>query len=214
MKKINLALLPLLFSVTVAQATTDTGNWHLIFDNGVEVNFIAGVSVLTEDKHNSEVDSHAYVGDDSLLTFHGVSNIVDHANGISKDLIGYANHSEGSEDVFDYVEFRQVVEDANGNQVSNRFLLSVTNLPGFDVNHSFFSSLEDIIDTDYNLWDFDSRNDFTGKDISLEGVKLTSISSVPVPGAVWLFGTALSGLLIRRNLNGFSYSFRIGGGRH
>jgi hypothetical protein len=208
MKKLIAAGL-LLASTHAAQATVDTGKWLLEFDNGWKV---------TMDMDNFDNYNDSHFGGFHRHEGNGVggTNFIDIDTGdVATTLTGsaYAGYHDLSDfsSVYEFgttqndrVFIRDHKQNTSGDQAVNYLKFSEAGLIDFNETNSFYDSLVDLIGV--SSWRTISYAELDGtvlRNVSTLGIALTNVSqvsAVPVPGAVWLMGTALIGLVTKRKV--------------
>jgi hypothetical protein len=205
MKKLITAIL-FLASINV-QATVDTGKWLLEFDNGWKV---------TMDMDNFDNYNDSHFGGFHRHEGNGVggTNFIDIDTGDATTTLAgsaYAGDSNDHTRIIDYASTQSdniFIRDYKyldlTDQVFDYLKVSEAGLIDFNETNSFYDNLVDLIGV--SAWSTGSYAELGGtvlRNVLTSGVALTNVSqvsAVPVPGAVWLMGTALIGLVTKRKL--------------
>jgi hypothetical protein len=209
MKKLIAAGL-LLASTHAAQATVDTGKWLLEFDNGWKV---------TMDMDNFDNYNDSHFGGFHRHEGNGVggTNFIDIDTGnAATTLTGSAydgftdqhDHtfinsftSGNSADIY-IMDYK--VDNFNGDYAYNYLYFAQDGLIDFNETNSFYDSLVDLVGiTGWRTMIYAEVDGTFLRDVRTSGITLTNVSqvsAVPVPGAVWLMGTALLGLVAKRKV--------------
>jgi hypothetical protein len=211
MKKLIAAGL-LLASTHAAQATVDTGKWLLEFDNGWEV------TMNMDNFNNSDSHFDNYHGHQGNGI--GGTNFIDIDTGnAATTLTGSAydgftdqhdhtfinNFTSGNSADIYIMDYK--VDNFNGDYAYNYLYFAQDGLIDFNETNSFYDNLVDLVDlVGVSSWRTMIYAEVDGtvlRNVSTLGITLTSVSqvsAVPVPGAVWLMGTALIGLVAKRKV--------------
>ncbi len=137
-----------------------------------------------------------------------VSNLLGHqfaqydgsGSGFGRTVLPYSNFAsiEGSERFTRVTAFMDAMDMGNDNQRYS--ILDTNSYPGMysiffskGQGHSSFNELYDLVYSSHSSPTLKSW----GETVQILTVNTTP-SSVPVPGVVWLFGTTMAGLVIRR----------------
>jgi hypothetical protein len=207
MKKLITAIL-FLASIN-AQATVDTGKWLLEFDNGWKV-------TMDMDNFDNYGDAHIIGFQTHSGTGGGGTNFIDIDTGDAAttltgsaydvyhdqfDFTSIYNHSPSQPDEI-------VIRDYKFSNASNQAYNHITFDEGFELNfnetNSFYDNLIQTVGTHgWNSYSFATVGGTVLRDVTASGITLTGVSqvsAVPVPGAVWLMGTALIGLVAKRKV--------------
>jgi hypothetical protein len=96
------------------------------------------------------------------------------------------------------------VDNFNGDYAYNYLYFAQDGLIDFNETNSFYDSLVDLVGiTGWRTMIYAEVDGTFLRDVRTSGITLTNVSqvsAVPVPGAVWLMGTALLGLVARRKV--------------
>jgi hypothetical protein len=199
----------LLAGMNVANATVDTGTWLLEFSNGWKVTMNMDNFGRPSHGHTNQVNIHGGGGVNNtnfidIDTGNAATTILHTPTTVPlPDRFDNATIINYADTTIDSIFIRDSRETVNSSQ-SNRLQFGdgLFNQVTFTATHSFFDSLVDLIDV--NAWTASGSkivNNSLVYNTQTSDVALTSVSAVPVPGAVWLMGTALIGLVTRRKAN-------------
>jgi hypothetical protein len=208
MKTLILALL--VTFATTSQATVDTGKWLLEFDNGWKVTMDMDNFSNYNTAHSSSLHIHNGNGI-------GGTNFIDIDTGDAATTLtgsAYAGYDDKTDHTFIHnydsnsTQPDEVfISDVKTHDASNSYAYNYLDLAdgaqlNFNETHSFYDSLVDLIGV--SAWatqsyaELDHTTQYSTGSVHVALTNVSQVSAVPVPGAVWLFGTAMIGLVVKR----------------